>query len=312
MRARCSRHQRQCAGLAIAILGPTGSGKSALAMRIGAARAGGDHQRRFGAGVSRPGYRHGQARPRPNARAFRITSSTSAIRSRSIRPANFAPTVAAADRRDHRARARAAAGGWHDAVFPRAVPRHRRAAAAQIRSCARHIDARARARGLARAACGTGRARSGGAARIHPNDAQRIQRALEVLALSGRTPDEHWRAQRTCRAPMRLGVLFLEPDNRAAAACSALRSAWMRCWRQDLPAKWTDCWARGTLDEHSPAMRLVGYRQLIRYCRGSGIPGEAAARALVRYPSAGQAAADLAASDQTVASRRQTVEGRPF
>ena len=53
--------------------GPTGSGKSALALRLARAAAGGNHQRGFGAGVSRHGHRHRQAHARQSARRCRIT-----------------------------------------------------------------------------------------------------------------------------------------------------------------------------------------------------------------------------------------------
>ncbi|HMA13040.1 MAG TPA: tRNA (adenosine(37)-N6)-dimethylallyltransferase MiaA, partial [Steroidobacteraceae bacterium] len=52
------------------------------------------------------------------------------------------------------------------------------------------------------------------ASRIHPNDAQRIQRALEVLALSGRTLDEHWQQQEGMSAFGDWRFCSLEPENR--------------------------------------------------------------------------------------------------
>ncbi len=117
------------------------------------------------------------------------------------------------------------------------------------------------------------------AARIHPNDAQRIQRALEVLALSGRTLDEHWQTQQSMSAFGDWNFCSLETDNRALLH---LRIA----QRLDamLAAGFADevshLLARGTLDEQSPAMRLVGYRQLLSYVRAGETLSESSAKAL--------------------------------
>ena len=79
----------------------------------------------------------------------------------------------------------------------------------ESRNCARAIDARAREAGLACSCTPNWRARIPcAAARIHPNDAQRIQRALEVLALSGRTLDEHWQRQPATVGNLRLELLL--------------------------------------------------------------------------------------------------------
>ena len=120
----------------------------------------------------------------------------------------------------------------------------------------------------------------GAAARIHPNDApQRIQRALEVLALSGRTLDEHWRAQPSLSVFSDWAFCSLESDNRSllheriAERLAAMLAA-------GFAAEVDRLWARGTLDEQSPALRLVGYRQLLNGLRTGESPSDSAARAL--------------------------------
>ena len=55
-------------------MGPTASGKSALALALAERMRRRDRQRRFGAGLPRHGHRHRQAVDRATARAFRITS----------------------------------------------------------------------------------------------------------------------------------------------------------------------------------------------------------------------------------------------
>ena len=117
------------------------------------------------------------------------------------------------------------------------------------------------------------------AARIHPHDAQRIQRALEVLELSGRTLDEHWQAQQPMSVFGDWNFCSLESDNRELLH---------RRIAQRLDAMLTSGFAdevsqllaRDTLDEHSPALRLVGYRQLAAGFRTGDSLGDSAARAL--------------------------------
>lgn len=105
----------------------------------------------------------------------------------------------------------------------------------------------------------------GAAARIHPNDAQRIQRALEVLALSGRTLEQLWDSTSTLSSFGDWSIGVLEPQRREqlheriAQRLDAMLKA-------GFTEEVSNLLARGTLDEHSPALRLVGYRQLREFC----------------------------------------------
>lgn len=105
------------------------------------------------------------------------------------------------------------------------------------------------------------------AARIHSNDAQRIQRALEVLQISGRSLSEHWREDSQPSSFCDWKICVLQPEDRHLlhAALAARLAAMMEA---GFPAEVSNLLARGTLTEDSPALRLVGYRQLIGYCRG--------------------------------------------
>ena len=119
----------------------------------------------------------------------------------------------------------------------------------------------------------------GAAARVHANDAQRIQRALEVLALSGRTLDEHWQAQRPLSVFGDWNFCSLEPDNRELLhERIAQRLGVMMAG--GFADEVSHLLARGTLDERSPALRLVGYRQLLSYVRTGESLSEASAKAL--------------------------------
>jgi tRNA dimethylallyltransferase len=98
------------------------------------------------------------------------------------------------------------------------------------------------------------------AARIHPNDPQRIQRALEVIALSGR-PLSAQQTQGACRPlPYRVLKLALLPDERGALHHRiAVRFAQML--DQGLVDEVARLRARPGMHVDLPAMRAVGYRQ---------------------------------------------------
>jgi tRNA dimethylallyltransferase len=106
------------------------------------------------------------------------------------------------------------------------------------------------------------------ARRIHPNDPQRIQRALEVYELSGRTLSQHH-----VRAATGLGcpvfAVALVPGERARL-------------HERIERRFRGMLARGLIEEvralrgrpgvHAglPAMRAVGYRQVWEYLEGRG------------------------------------------
>lgn len=107
------------------------------------------------------------------------------------------------------------------------------------------------------------------AARIRPNDAQRIQRALESIELSGRTLTElHSDARDATRLPYRLLKLALTPRER-----SALRGRIAARFDAMLAAGFLDevkrLRARGDLASGLPAIRAVGYRQAWHYFDGT-------------------------------------------
>jgi tRNA dimethylallyltransferase len=97
------------------------------------------------------------------------------------------------------------------------------------------------------------------AARIHPNDPQRISRALEVIELTGRPLSEQQKAG-SSRLPFRLLKLALVPGSRAdlhrriEARFEAMLSAGLLDEVRILRA-------RPGLSPLHPSMRAVGYRQ---------------------------------------------------
>ena len=103
------------------------------------------------------------------------------------------------------------------------------------------------------------------AQRIHRNDPQRIQRALEVYELSGRPMSELLAAAR--EPPVRLLKLALAPPER-----HELQARIARRFRTMLAAGLVEevraLYERGDLSPELPALRAVGYRQVWHYLAG--------------------------------------------
>lgn len=104
------------------------------------------------------------------------------------------------------------------------------------------------------------------AARIHPNDSQRIQRALEVQALTGRPRGERYRAGRQ-RAPWPLWRVALMPGERAALH-ERIRRRFHAMMEAGLLQEVERLHRRADLNAELPAARAVGYRQLWQHLDG--------------------------------------------
>nr|WP_246173002.1 tRNA (adenosine(37)-N6)-dimethylallyltransferase MiaA [Thermochromatium tepidum] len=105
------------------------------------------------------------------------------------------------------------------------------------------------------------------AARIHPNDPQRIQRALEVQALSGRAMSDLIRNARHEALPFRLLKLARAPSDRAILN-ARIERRFRGMLELGLVDEVSQLWARGDLTPDLPSMRCVGYRQVLNYLRG--------------------------------------------
>ena len=104
------------------------------------------------------------------------------------------------------------------------------------------------------------------AARIHPNDPQRIQRALEVWRMTGQPMSQHHQAQQAYTFPYHVIKLCVCPERDIL--------------RQRIAQRFYDMLANGFIDEVAqlksrpeltadlPAMRAVGYRQVWQYLAG--------------------------------------------
>ena len=102
------------------------------------------------------------------------------------------------------------------------------------------------------------------AQRIHPNDPQRIQRALEVYRVSGKTLTEFWATQSSHGLGYDVIKIVLLPEDRAV-----LRQRIADRFMQMLELGFVDevrrLKQRGDLHLDMPSMRCVGYRQVWEY-----------------------------------------------
>ncbi|WP_091332062.1 tRNA (adenosine(37)-N6)-dimethylallyltransferase MiaA [Allochromatium warmingii] len=106
------------------------------------------------------------------------------------------------------------------------------------------------------------------AARIHPNDPQRIQRALEVHALSGQAMSALIDAAAHETLPFRLLKLARAPADRTVLH-ERIAERFQAMLELGFVAEVSQLWARGDLTPDLPSMRCVGYRQVLNYLHGA-------------------------------------------
>ena len=117
------------------------------------------------------------------------------------------------------------------------------------------------------------------ATRIHPNDPQRIERALEVHALTGRPMSELLARGRRGALDGSVCRIVVEPADRSvlhrdiATRFAGMLAAGLIDEVRDLRRHWP-------LTERSASMRLVGYRQVWAYLEGACSRAEMTERAI--------------------------------
>jgi tRNA dimethylallyltransferase len=105
------------------------------------------------------------------------------------------------------------------------------------------------------------------AQRIHPNDPQRLQRALEVYRLTGVSLSQHWMMQQDQALNMPLIKIALAPQERATLHQRIeQRFEWML--QNGLIKEVETLFAREDLNDELPSIRCVGYRQVWHYLQG--------------------------------------------
>ena len=117
------------------------------------------------------------------------------------------------------------------------------------------------------------------AARIHPNDPQRIQRALEVIELTGKKMSDLHRQQKQQDWDYRVLKIVVCPESR-----QELHAKIEKRFNQMLDEGFLDevkaLRARGDLDASLPAMRCVGYRQAWSFLEGKSTYQEMCGKAV--------------------------------
>lgn len=106
------------------------------------------------------------------------------------------------------------------------------------------------------------------AQRIHPNDPQRIQRALEVFEITGRSLSQLHAEEGAQRLPYRLIKLGLCPEQRAVLH-ARIEKRFLHMLGMGLLDELARLRARGDLRPDMPSMRSVGYRQTWEYLDGA-------------------------------------------
>ena len=109
------------------------------------------------------------------------------------------------------------------------------------------------------------------AERLKPNDSQRIQRALEIIELTGQPMSSLLSNKTAPELPFTLLPLALEPSDRSVLHERIARrfDAMLADQEHGLIAEVTALRARGDLHPGLPSMRCVGYRQAWEYLDGA-------------------------------------------
>ena len=105
------------------------------------------------------------------------------------------------------------------------------------------------------------------ASRIHANDSQRIQRALEVFLLTGKTMSD-WQALDTSPlAHYDIHNIILAPTDRSRLH-DLIAQRFEQMLQQGFVAEVERLYQRGDLTAEMPSIRSVGYRQAWQYLAG--------------------------------------------
>ena len=105
------------------------------------------------------------------------------------------------------------------------------------------------------------------AARIHPNDPQRVQRALEVYAISGQPLTSFFSAAQAQEIPYQRIKLIIAPPDRALLH-DIIAQRFRNMLEQGFIEEVEALYQRGDLSEKMPSIRAVGYRQAWSYLQG--------------------------------------------
>ncbi len=117
------------------------------------------------------------------------------------------------------------------------------------------------------------------ASRIQVNDSQRIQRALEVYYLTGKTMSE-WQLETAPFSQEKFFQLALIPQDRALLH-KKISDRFQQMLKQGLIEEVEKLIARGDLHADLPSIRSVGYRQVWAYLQGEMTKDEMCEKAVI-------------------------------
>ncbi|WP_420600810.1 tRNA (adenosine(37)-N6)-dimethylallyltransferase MiaA [Neptuniibacter sp.] len=102
------------------------------------------------------------------------------------------------------------------------------------------------------------------AQRLNPNDSQRLQRALEVYEVSGRTMTDLWAEQEQQKPEFPIISMAVMPNDRAELH-QRIEQRFDIMLEQGFVDEVRSLWDRGDLNLQMPSVRCVGYRQVWEY-----------------------------------------------
>lgn len=105
------------------------------------------------------------------------------------------------------------------------------------------------------------------AQRLKPRDSQRIQRALEVFEVSGKTLTEFWQEQDEQPLPYEVTNFAVMPKERKTLH-KRIAQRYKIMMQQGFVEEVKELFAREDLHEDLPSIRCVGYRQVWQYLQG--------------------------------------------
>ena len=282
------------------VIGPTAAGKSAVALAL-AARFGGEIVSADSAQVYR-GMDIGTAKPDAATRAaiphhlIDVIDPTEAYSAARFR------AEASVAVRDIRARGRVPIVAGGTMLYVKALREGLSALPQRAPAIRAELDARAARIGWPAMHAELARVDPQTAARLAPTDAQRIQRALEVHALTGRPLSALQGAREPAEGIEPALVIALAPATRGALH-DAIARRFDAMLAQGLVDEVRALRARYRLQAELPSMRAVGYRQAFEFLEGHTDParlrerGIAATRQLAKRQLTWMRAMNLATID---------------
>lgn len=105
------------------------------------------------------------------------------------------------------------------------------------------------------------------AARIHPNDAQRISRALEVYEMTGLSLTEWYNTSQKASCPWKICSIAVMPDSRLELQ-TKIAQRFQEMLEQGFVKEVEQLRKRIGMHAELPSMRAVGYRQVWDYLEG--------------------------------------------